>query len=57
MDSIDDYFSKYINITNNSNDRIKTTDLFNSYSVWLMKNSDRFTSQTYNQISCDYFSF
>jgi hypothetical protein len=34
MNSLDEYFSNHINITNNTKDRIKTTILFNSYSNW-----------------------
>lgn len=48
MDSLKDFFSNCIVVTNNDKNRIKTIDLFTSFSTWLEKNSIK---NTYNQRS------
>ena len=50
MDSISEYFSSFILITRNDKDRIKTTDLFDSYSSWQQKNpsSNNYTQRSFN---------
>ncbi len=50
MNSLDEYFSNHINITNDTKDRIKTNVLFDSYSKWkksLIKfNNEKHVNQT-----------
>jgi len=48
MNSLKDFFSNHIVVTNNDKDRIKTIDLFTSFSTWMEKNSIK---NTYNQRS------
>lgn len=48
MSSLEKYLENFVLITKDSKDRIKTTDLFSSYSTWQNEDSDR---TKYNQRS------